>query len=83
MVFGMITKIGKVFVSSDTQKNSSFIFTFSLSDLKPNVMMISALQRYDFWKIFLKNFKMGVVYYESQKIKHYVFEVLKLYNSIK
>lgn len=76
-------KNGKVFVSSDIQNNSSFIFTFSLADLKPNVMMFSALSRYDFWKVFLKNFKLGLVYYESQKIKHYVFEILKLYNSIK
>lgn len=76
-------KNGKVFVSSDVQKNSPFMFSFSLKDMKPNIMMISSLSRYDFWKIFLKNFKMGIVYYESQKIKYYIYEILKLYNSLK
>ena len=76
-------KNGKVYVSEDYLENSSFIFTLTLKDSKPNVMMISALARYDFWKQFLKNFKLGIVYYENQKIKHIVYEIIKLYNSIK
>ena len=76
-------KNGKVYVSEDYDQNSSFIFSITLKDSRPNVMMISALSRYDFWKNFLNYFKMGVVYYENLKIKHYVFEIIKLYNSIK
>lgn len=76
-------KNGKVYVSEDYLENSSFIFTLTLKDSKPNVMMISALARYDFWKQFLKNFKLGIVYYENQKIKHAVYEIIKFYNSIK
>ena len=76
-------KNGKVYISEDYQKTSSFIFSFTLKDLKPNVMMISSLSRYDFWRNFVKNVKLGVVYYENQKIKHYVQEILRLYNSLK
>lgn len=76
-------KNGKVYVSEDYQNNSFNIFTLTLKDSKPNIMMISALSRYDFWKQFLQNFKYGVVYFENQKIKHTVFEIIKLYNSIK
>lgn len=76
-------KNGKVYVSRDYLENSSFIFTITLKDSKPNVMMIGALSKYDFWRNFLKNFKLGVVYYEDQKIKHSFYEVLRLYNSIK
>mgnify|MGYP002515377687 CR=1 FL=1 len=76
-------KNGKVYVSNDYVPNSSFIFSITLKDSRPNVMMISALSRYDFWKVFLKYFKMGVVYFENQKIKHYVYEIIKLYNAIK
>ena len=76
-------KNGKVYVSEDYLDNSFNIFTLTLKDSKPNVMMISALARYDFWKQFLKNFKYGIVYYENQKIKHIVYEIIKLYNSIK
>ena len=76
-------KNGKVFVSQDYEEKSPFIFSITLKDSKPNTMLISALSRYDFWKQFLKYFKLGVVYYESQKIKKNVFEIIRLYNSIK
>ena len=76
-------KNGKVYVSEDYLKNSDFIFSITLKDSRPNVMMISALRRYDFWKMFLQYFKLGVVYFENQKIKHYVFEIIRLYNSLK
>ena len=76
-------KNGKVYVSEDYLKNSPCIFSITLKDSRPNVMMISALSRYDFWKMFLKYFKLGVVYYENQKIKHYVYEIIRLYNSLK
>ena len=76
-------KNGKVYVSADYLENSSFKFAITLKDCKPNVMMISALSRYDFWNNFLRNFKLGIVFYENQKIKHIVFEIIRLYNSIK
>lgn len=76
-------KNGKVFVSEDYLENSFNVFSITLKDSKPNVMLISALARYDFWNQFIKNFKFGVVYYESQKIKHIVYEIIRLYNSIK
>lgn len=76
-------KNGKVYVSSDYLENSPFKFSITLKDSKPNVMLISALARYDFWKVFLNNLKLGIVYYENQKLKHIVYEIIKLYNSIK
>ena len=76
-------KNGKVFISNDYLENSPFKFAITLKDSKPNVMMISALSNYDFWRNFIKNFKLGIVYYESQKLKHITFEIIRLYNSIK
>ena len=76
-------KSGKVYVSEDYVPNSPMIFSITLKDYRPNVMLMSAFSRYDFWKQFLKYFKLGVVCYESQKIKYVVFEIIRLYNSIK
>ena len=76
-------KNGKVFVSLDYLENSPFIFSITLKDSRPNVMMISALRRYDFWRIFINNFKLGIVFYENQKIKHIIFEIIRLYNMVK
>lgn len=70
---------GKIFVSFDYLKNSPFIFSMTLKDHTPNTMMFNALKKYNFWKNFIDNFKLGNVYFENQKIKHSIYELLKLY----
>lgn len=75
----MIGENGKVFVSLDYDKYSPFIFSITLNDLSPNTMMINSLKKYNFWKTFIENFKLGNVYFENQKIKHVVYDVIKIY----
>lgn len=69
----------KIFVSNDYDKYSPYIFAITLQDHTPNTMMLGALKRYRFWKLFIENFKLGNVYYENQKIKHTIYEIIKLY----
>ena len=70
---------GKIFVSTDYDSFSPYIFALSLSDHTPNTMLLGALKKYRFWKLFIDNFKMGNVYYENQKIKHCMHEIVRLY----
>ena len=70
---------GKVFVSFDYLKNTPFIFAMTLKDHKPNTMMFNSLSKYNFWRTFLQNFKLGNVYFENQKIKHNTYELIKMY----
>ena len=79
--FGMIFTNGKVFVSFDYDKYTPFIFSLTLADHSPNTMMINSLRRYSFWKTFIENFKLGNVYFESQKIKHNCYEAFMTYNN--
>ena len=72
---------GKMFVSFDYDKNSPFIYSMTLKDHTPNTMMFNALKKYNFWKEFLQNYKLGNVFFENQKIKHEVYELIKLYHS--
>lgn len=72
---------GKIFVSCDYDKNTPFIFSMTLKDHTPNTMMFNALKKYNFWRNFLDNFKLGNVYFENQRIKHNVYELLKLYSN--
>lgn len=74
-------KSGKVFVSSDYDQNSPYVFSITLKDLTPNVMMISVAKNYRCFKNFIKFFKLGLVYFENQKIKKDSFEVLKILNA--
>ena len=72
---------GKIFVSKDFDKFSPFIFSMTLNDLSPNTMMFNSLKKYNFWKTFIENFKLGNVYFENQKIKHSVYDLIKLYHA--
>lgn len=69
---------GKVFVSYDYYKNTLHKFAITLEDHTPNTMMINSIQRFNFWKHFLQNFKLGCVYFENQQIKHYCMEAIQL-----
>lgn len=79
LVFGMIITNGKIFVSTDYDKFSPYLFSMTLKDHSPNTLMFNAMKRYNFWKLFLENFKLGNVYFENQKIKHSMYELIKLY----
>lgn len=80
-VFGMIITNGKIFVSTDYDKYSPYLFSMTLKDHSPNTLMFNSMKRYNFWKLFLENFKIGNVYFENQKIKHSMYELIKLYYS--
>lgn len=67
---------GKIFVSEDI--NTPQIFACTLNDHTPNTMLLSAIKDYNSWKTFIKNYKLGNVYYESVKIKNMVQELIKM-----
>ena len=68
---------GKIFVSSDI--NTPQIFACTLHDHSPNTMLLSAIRDYTCWKTFIKNYKLGNVYYESVKIKNQIQELIRMY----
>lgn len=49
---------GKIFVSTDFDKYSPYIFSMTLKDHSPNTMMFNAMRKYNFWKLFIENFKL-------------------------
>ena len=57
MEFGMITKNGKVFVSTDYDKSTEFIFSMTTNDHKPNVMLFNVIKKYNFFRNFMNNYK--------------------------
>lgn len=71
-------KEGKIFVSSDYQKNTPFIFACSLRDHSPNTMLLSGIRSYSCWRTFLDNYKLGNVRFENQKIKNSCTELYKI-----
>lgn len=74
---------GKIYVSNDYNKNTPYLFSFTLRDHTPNTLMINSVKNYNCWKNFVENFKLSNVYYENQKIKHVTNNLLKMILSLK
>lgn len=70
---------GKIFVSQDYDKNSPFVFAMTLNDHTPNTMLINSAKKYNCFRTFINNFKMGNVYYENNKIKYIVQDLVKFF----
>ena len=68
---------GKIFVSEDFNDNVQF-FACTKEDQTPNTMLLSAAKEYHCWKLFVKNYKLGNVYFESLKIKQATQELLRI-----
>lgn len=69
---------GKMFVSENVDPCCKIVYSLTVDDHTPNTMLINSINRSPFFKPFIDNYKMGNVYFESQKIKNIVYEVIKL-----
>ena len=69
---------GKIYVSNDYDKNTPYKFACTLSDHTPNTMMINTAKKYNCWKTFIENYKLGNVYFENNKIKNICQELFKI-----
>lgn len=71
-------KVGKIFVSENVDSYCKMVYSLTVDDHTPNTLLINQLNRSPHFKTFIQNYKMGNVYFESQKIKNIVYEVIKL-----
>ena len=69
---------GKMFVSENVDESCNIVYAITVSDHSPNTMLLSQINKAVFWKKFIDNYKMGNVYFESQKIKNICYEVIRL-----
>ena len=69
---------GKFFVSQDIDPSCRLVYSITVDDHSPNTLLLSSLNKAIFFKKFIDNYKLGNVYFESQKIKNITYEVIKL-----
>lgn len=69
---------GKFFVSQDIDPSCRLVYSITVDDHNPNTLLLSSLNKAIFFKKFIDNYKLGNVYFESQKIKNITYEVIKL-----
>lgn len=68
---------GLVFVSSDYEKNTHFLFATTLADHSPNTLLLSSVKHYNCWKVFVTAFRQGNIRFENMKIKNICNELIK------
>lgn len=69
---------GKIFVSANVDPYCRIIYSMTVDDHTPNTMLLRQINKSPLFKTFIDNYKMGNVYFESQKIKGMVYEVIKM-----
>lgn len=69
---------GKIFVSENVDPSCKIIYSLTVEDHSPNTMLLQSISKSILFKKFIDNYKMGNVYFESQKIKGVVYEVIKM-----
>ena len=70
---------GLIFVSSDYDKNSPYIFACTLKDHTENSMLIRQARKYSCWKTFIENYELGNVRFENIRIKNISQEIIKMF----
>ena len=69
---------GKYFVSLDLDPSNMNLYSLTVDDHTPNTMLLSTITKSFHFKPFIENYKMGNVYFESQRIKNIVYEVIRM-----
>lgn len=69
---------GKMFVSDNVDPYCKMVYSVTVDDHTPNTMLLRRINKAVLFKNFIENYKLGNVYFESQKIKNVVYEVIKL-----
>lgn len=69
---------GKMFVSENVDPSNKTIYALTVDDHQPNTMLLRQINKSILFKNFIDNYKLGNVYFESQKIKNVTYEVIKM-----
>ncbi len=71
-------KEGKMYVSKSVDPSYPLVYSITMKDHKPNTMFLKNKNRAGHFKMFLENYKLGNVRFESVNIKNITYEVIKM-----
>lgn len=69
---------GRLWVSKDVDPSFPRVFTLTIKDHQPNTMFLKSKNRAYQFKVFIENYNMGNVYFESIDIKNITYEVIQM-----
>lgn len=69
---------GKMWVSEDIDPSFPFTYSLTIKDHKPNTMLLKSRSKNTRFGMFIENYKLGNVWFESMNIKNMCYEVIKI-----
>lgn len=69
---------GKMWVSKSVDPSYKLVFSVTMKDHEPNTMFLKNISKYNQYKMFIENYKLGNVYFEDINIKNITYEVIKM-----
>lgn len=69
---------GKMYVSKSIDPDYPLVYSITMKDHKPNTMFIKNKSRAGHFKIFIENYSLGNVRFESINIKNLCYEIIKM-----
>lgn len=70
---------GKMYVSKDIDPTYPIIYSITMKDHTPNTLFLRDKSKAVKFKVFMENYKLGNVRFESINIKNITYEVIQLY----
>lgn len=77
LAYGQTQSYGLIFVSSDFDPYSPFVFSTTLADHTENTMFLKSAKQIACWNNFIKMFELGLVRFENIKIKNICNQLIK------
>ena len=69
---------GKMFVSDNVDPYCKIVYSLTVDDHAPNTMLLRQINKSPLFRTFMDNYKLGNVYFESQKIKALVYDIIRM-----
>ena len=69
---------GKMWVSEDIDPSCPLVYSVTMKDHQPNTLFLKTRGKNGNFKIFVENYKLGNVYFESINIKNMCYEVIQM-----
>ena len=69
---------GKMWVSEDVDPSYLSVYSLTLKDHKPNMMLLKSKKHAGHFYQFIEQYKQGNVYFETMNIKNMCYEVIKM-----
>lgn len=69
---------GRMWVSEDIDPSFPFTYSLTMKDHKPNTMLLKSRSKNTRFGMFIENYKLGNVWFESMNIKNMCYEVIQM-----